>query len=111
MVVPDPEGELHGGTPTWGWRRAPEHLVTRRQLRLRGLCPGGRPPVGQIIVGRYQMAWLYDVRQARPKRVPSPAQLAALGKALAARRWCASCERDVGYCISIRYGECADCLG
>lgn len=46
---------------------------------------------------------------ARPKRISSPAQLEALEKAMAARRWCRMCRRDVGYCVSKKWGVCGDC--
>jgi rRNA maturation protein Nop10 len=92
----------------WGW--APKGLATRRQLRALNLAPGGRPPVAEIRwdQGR-KVAYLYDLRTARTKRVPSPAQLEALGKAMTARRTCPDCGRDVGYCIPTRYRRCLDC--
>ena len=54
-------------------------------------------------------AYLYDVRFALPKRTATPAQLEALGKALAARRTCPECGRDAGYVLSRRLGVCNDC--
>jgi hypothetical protein len=36
----DPTGALPG-VPTYPWRLAPDGLATRRQLRARGLRPGG----------------------------------------------------------------------
>jgi hypothetical protein len=109
----DPIGERHGGLPTWPWRCAPANLLTRRQLTARGLRPGGQPIAGQIIwVGRRKaerVAYLYDVALAKPKRQPSAGQRVALGKAMAARRTCSTCELDVGYCIPRSLGECLDC--
>jgi hypothetical protein len=36
--------------------------------------------------------------------------MAALDKAMKARRTCPDCSRDVGYCIPTRYRRCLDCL-
>jgi len=55
------------------------------------------------------VAYLYSIAAAKPKRVPTAAQLAAVEKALAARRICPSCGQDVGYCIPLSLGECIDC--
>jgi hypothetical protein len=108
----DPTGTRHGGMPTFPWRMAPDGLATRRQLRADGLCPGGRPPVAQLLwhgVGGTRAAYLYDRAHARPKRVPSPAQLAALDKAIAARRTCPRCGTDAGYCLPRTVDACPTC--
>ncbi|WP_245974226.1 RRQRL motif-containing zinc-binding protein [Thermomonospora umbrina] len=113
----DPTGERHG-VPTWPWRMAPPHLATRRQLAAAGLRPGGQDIAGQIMwrsrrarrTGGIRVAYLYDVRLALPKRIPTPAQLAALAKALKARRICPRCRTDAGYVLPTRYGMCLDCL-
>jgi hypothetical protein len=100
------------GLPTWRFGKAPAGLLTRRQMREAGLAPGGAEPVGQIVFarGRHEVrGLLWDRNELVKKRVSTPAQLVALGKALAARRWCPSCEQDVGYCISTVLGECTDC--
>jgi hypothetical protein len=55
------------------------------------------------------VAYLYSIAAAKPKRVPTTAQLAAMEKALAARRTCPSCRQDVGYCIPTSLGECIEC--
>ena len=107
----DPEGQVYG-IPTYWWRGAPEGLATRRQLRALGLCPGGHEPVAQVLWMRRRkdaVAYLYSIAAAKPKRVPTAAQLAAVEKALAARRICPSCGQDVGYCIPLSLGECIDC--
>jgi hypothetical protein len=105
-----PTAWMQDGLPTWRWRGAPAGLLTRRQMRAQGLAPGGAQPVGQIVCrhGR-RYALLYDPTDLAPKRVASPAQLIAVGRALAARRWCPSCRRDVGYCVPTSLGECVDC--
>jgi hypothetical protein len=92
----------------FGW--APAGLATRRQLSACGLRPGGAPVVARIEwrAGR-RWADLYAVATAKPKRPMTPAKTAALGKAMAARRTCPTCGRDVGYCIPLSLGECPDC--
>jgi len=81
-------------------------------MRAEGLAPGGAWPVGQLVFHhrrREVRALLYDRSELVPKRVPSAAQLAALDRALAARRRCPDCGRDVGYCIPTSLGCCVDC--
>ncbi|WP_019632672.1 RRQRL motif-containing zinc-binding protein [Actinomadura atramentaria] len=107
----DPAGRRFG-IPTWPWRMAPGHLATRRQLAAAGLRPGGQPVAGQVLRHRPRgllVAYLYDVAFAKPKRVPTTAQLAALDRALAARRTCPRCRTDVGYVLPRRVGACLDC--
>jgi hypothetical protein len=105
-----PTAWLQDGLPTWRWRSAPAGLLTRRQMRTAGLAPGGAQPVAQVVCrGGRRRGLLYDPADLVPKRVASPAQLVAVGRALAARRWCPSCRRDVGYCIPTSLGECVDC--
>jgi len=98
------------GLPAFRFRAAPTGLVTRRQLRAAGLCPGGHGPVA-VLVWRHghRRAWLYRLDLAQPKRQPSPAQLIALGRAMAARRWCRSCGRDAGYCVPTSTRQCWPC--
>jgi hypothetical protein len=108
----DPTGQYHGGTPTYPYKMAPTGLATRRQLRAAGLRPGGQPIAGQILWRRdKRVAYLYRIDLARPKRTATPAQLAALGKALAARRVCSTCGHSKPYYIPRSYGECLDCAG
>ncbi|WP_038841998.1 RRQRL motif-containing zinc-binding protein [Salinispora arenicola] len=107
----DPEGN-RCGIPTYWWRGAPGGYATRRQLRERGLCPGGQPIAAQILwrgVGGTRVAYLYRVDLARPKRTATPAQRAAIGKALTARRTCRVCGQVRPYCIPRSLGECLDC--
>jgi hypothetical protein len=110
-VFHDPHGDRYG-IPTWWWRGAPDGYATRRQLRARGLCPGGQPVAAQVLwrgVGGVRAAYLYRLDLARPKRVPSPAQLVAVGKALDARRTCPTCGEVRWYYIPRSLGECLDC--
>jgi hypothetical protein len=112
----DPTGARHG-IPTWPWGMAPGHLMTRRQLAACDLRPGGQPVIAQVLWYsrrhttrvHVRAAYLYDVHLARPKRTATPAQLAALDKALKARRTCPVCGRDAGYVLPRRLGTCLDC--
>ncbi len=108
----DPDGTRHG-LPTFPYHYAPANLATARQLRAQGLRPGGQPIVAQILWRHRKtrrVAYLYDTRHALPKRHATPAQLAAIGRALQARRTCTSCGQLKDYCIPRRYGECLDCI-
>jgi hypothetical protein len=105
-----PTAWMQDGLPTWRWRTAPGGLLTRRQMREHGLAPGGAEPVGQIVCRRgRRYGLLYDPADLVAKRVATPAQLRAVARALAARRRCPSCRRDVGYCVPTSLGECIDC--
>lgn len=107
-----PLASEQNGLPTWRYGRAPAGLVTRRQMRELGLAPGGADPVGQLMFrhkGREVRALLWDRGELTAKRVPTPAQRAALGKALKARCWCPACQRHVGYCVPTSLGMCVDC--
>lgn len=105
----DPEGESHGGLPTYPWRGAPDGLMTRRQLTAAGLRAGGQPVAAQVVRGRYLHAYLYRRDLALPKRTAGPAWLEATRKATAARRLCGTCRLDRGYVPSKRLGECNEC--
>lgn len=107
----DPEGTRYG-IPTYPFHRAPEGLLTRRQLRAKGLRPGGQDVVAQIIwkhKGRRRVAYLYDAANAKPKRNATPAQLVAIQTALRARRICPTCGNEKDYYIPLSRGECNDC--
>lgn len=107
----DPEAERHC-MPTFWWKGAPAGYATRRQLRARGLCPGRQPIAAQVLwrgVGGERAAYLYRVDLASPKRTATPAQLAAVDKALAARRTCRTCGCERWYYIPRSLGECLDC--
>ncbi|AEV87184.1 hypothetical protein ACWT_6170 [Actinoplanes sp. SE50] len=107
----DPTGSRYG-FPTFPYRQAPEHLATRRQLRADGLCPNGYDPVAQILWmhrGQRRVAYLYRRDLAKPKRVPTAAQLAVVAKMLLARRTCDSCGVTRDYYIPRRTGICLSC--
>lgn len=110
-VYRDPDGARYG-IPTFWWRGAPDGYATRRQLRERGLRPGGQPVAAQILwagVGGTRVAYLYRLDLARPKRTATPRQRAALDRALTARRTCKSCRTVRPYCIARSLGECVSC--
>ena len=107
----DPEGERYG-LPTYPWRWAPDGLLTIRQLRAKGLRPGGQHIVAQILWRhrrQRRVAYLYCEEHSKPKRQASTAQLVAIGKALQARRTCPTCGQEKPYCIPTSRGECNDC--
>ncbi|WP_328735703.1 RRQRL motif-containing zinc-binding protein [Streptomyces bobili] len=99
--------------PVYPWRLAPDGLATVRQLRARGLRPGGQDVVAQIERPRRRrgplVAYLYEIDKAKPVRPMTPARWAALAKANAARRTCPECERDAGYVIPASLGMCVPC--
>ncbi|MEV4888756.1 RRQRL motif-containing zinc-binding protein [Nonomuraea sp. NPDC055795] len=111
----DPTGQRYG-IPSYPWKMAPPHLLTMRQLAADGLRPGGQGVQAQVLwysrrhgAPGVRAAYLYDVRFALPKRVPTLRQRAALAKANAARRTCPICRRDVGYVLPRHLGTCLDC--
>ncbi|MGQ4382287.1 RRQRL motif-containing zinc-binding protein [Streptomyces sp. SAS_270] len=108
----DPAGSRFG-VPTYPWRYAPDGLATRRQLRARGLRPGGQPIAAQVLRPRYRrgplVAFLYRVDRAKPVRPMTPGKRAALAKAMCARRICPACRRDAGYVIPTSLGMCVPC--
>ena len=107
----DPDGSRFG-LPTDPYHCAPDGLQTRRQLRASGLRPAGQPVTAQIIWrhrGRRRIAYLYRTDQAAPKRLSTPAQLAAIAAALRARRTCPACGTEKPYYIPTSLGECLDC--
>ncbi|GLP71120.1 hypothetical protein TUSST3_77400 [Streptomyces sp. TUS-ST3] len=108
----DPDGSKFG-IPTYPWRLAPDGLATRRQLRIRGLRPGGQDIAAQVLRPRRRRgpltAYLYRVDLALPVRSMTPARWAALAKANAARRRCPECQRDAGYVIPPTLGSCVTC--
>ncbi|KJY27428.1 RRQRL motif-containing zinc-binding protein [Streptomyces sp. NRRL S-495] len=106
----DPTGRHHGGTPTYPYRLAPAGLLTRRQLRARGLRPGGADPVAQIEWRRgRRVAYLYRADLARPVRPMTEARWAAHERMMLARRTCPACHQDAGYVIPRSLGTCWPC--
>ena len=105
----DPDGRRYG-IPTYPYHWAPKELLTIRQLRARGLRPGGQQPTAQILWRHgLRVAYLYRTDLALPRRQATTAQLTALGKALAARRTCPACGAEKDYCLPRSTGQCTDC--
>ncbi|MER6474458.1 RRQRL motif-containing zinc-binding protein [Streptomyces collinus] len=102
-----------GALPVFRWRLAPDGYATRRQLRARGLRPGGQAVAAELQRPRRRrgplVAYLYRVDLAKPVRPMTPARRAALAKANRARRLCPACRRDAGYVIPASLGMCTPC--
>ncbi len=102
-----------GALPVFRWRLAPDGYATRRQLRARGLRPGGQDVAAQLERPRRRqpplVAYLYRIDLAKPVRPMTPAKRAALDKANAARRRCPECGQDAGYVIPTTLGMCVTC--
>ncbi|MFI7059393.1 RRQRL motif-containing zinc-binding protein [Kribbella sp. NPDC050124] len=102
-------GRVRGGLPEFRFGQAPSGLSTRRQLRDKGLSRGGQEPFARLTWKRDQrFAWLYVDAKARAKRIPSDKQLAAVGKALAARKVCGECG-PVDHFVRTTDRLCGDC--
>ncbi|WAL65599.1 hypothetical protein ORV05_32750 [Amycolatopsis cynarae] len=103
------------GVVLLSWGIAPrDKLATRRQLRAMGLRPGGQDPVAVLYFRnraacKKVFANLYLISEAKPVRPMTAARRAALDKALAARRTCRTCGRDVGYYMPTSTRECWEC--
>ncbi|MFE0459586.1 RRQRL motif-containing zinc-binding protein [Kitasatospora sp. NPDC058965] len=101
--------------PTYPRKLAPEGLLTRRQLRARGLRPGGQDVVAQVgwrsrlSRGEPVFAYLYRLDRAKPVRPMTPGRRAALAAANRARRLCPACRRDAGYVLPLHLGTCVPC--
>lgn len=105
----DPTGDRFG-IPTYPYHWAPAGLLTTRQLRAKGLRPGGQDVVAQILWRRGErVAYLYREDLAQPKRTATPAQRLAIAQALRARRICPTCGTERDYYIPRSLGECLDC--
>jgi hypothetical protein len=102
-------GRVRDGLPEFRFGQAPSGLSTRRQLRERGLSRGGQEPFARLTWKRdRRFAWLYVDERARSKRTPSDKQLAAVNKALAARKVCAECG-PVDHFVRTTDRLCGDC--
>jgi hypothetical protein len=102
-------GRVRNGLPEFRFGQAPAGLSTRRQLRERGLSRGGQEPFARLTWKRERrFAWLYVDDKAKAKRTPSDKQLAAVDKALAARKVCAECG-PVDHFVRTTDQLCGDC--
>lgn len=109
----DPDGTRYG-VPTFPWGYAPDGYATRRQLRARGLRPGGQGIRVQVMRQRRPgrgplVAYLYHIDCAKPVRPMTPARWWALALATKARRTCPDCQVVQPYCIPTSLGACVTC--
>lgn len=110
----DPSGARFG-IPTYPWQFAPDGYATHRQLRARGLRPGGQPVAAQVMRrhrGRkagVQVAYLYRVDRAKPVQPMTSRKWGALALAMLARRTCPKCRITFSYCIPTSLGMCILC--
>ncbi|MDI5971421.1 RRQRL motif-containing zinc-binding protein [Streptomyces sp. SL13] len=110
----DADGTRYG-VPTFPFRLAPDGYATRRQLRARGLRPGGQEVAAQVMWRsrrygrRVRVAFLYRLDLALPVRPMTAGRRAALSAANTARRTCPGCGRDAGYVIPAALGTCLAC--
>ncbi|MBY8888046.1 hypothetical protein K7472_24860 [Streptomyces sp. PTM05] len=109
----DPSGARYG-IPTFPYKLAPDGYATRRQLRSRGLRPGGQAVAAQLMwrsrrTRGVRVAYLYRLELALPVRPLTAAKRAALAAANSARRTCPACRRDAGYVIPSSLGTCVTC--
>ncbi|KMS70476.1 hypothetical protein ACM01_31395 [Streptomyces viridochromogenes] len=110
----DPTGARFG-VPTYPWHFAPDGYATRRQLRERGLRPGGQPVAAQVMRqhrGRkagVQVAYLYREDLAKPVRPMTSRKWGALALAMLARQTCPKCRVIYSYCLPTSLGMCILC--
>jgi hypothetical protein len=107
----DPDGAKYG-MPTYPWRASPDGWLTKRQLRARGLRPGGQLPAGQVMWrhhGKRRHGYLYLESLALPVREMTPAMWHRHFCMMAARQTCPSCGHIKPYCIPRSLGECNEC--
>lgn len=108
------------GLPVFAWRSVPARLglATRRQLREMSLRPGGADPVALLRFRhrqpyrREELAELFRIELAKPKRTATPSQRAAIERALTARRTCPTCppgQQVKPYYLPTSAGQCWDC--
>ncbi|MET9361936.1 RRQRL motif-containing zinc-binding protein [Streptomyces sp. NPDC006632] len=110
----DPAGARYG-IPTFPWKFAPDGYATRRQLRARGLRPGGQQVAAQLLrqsrrrKAGVSVAYLYRVDRALPVRPMTSRKWGALALAMLARRTCPECDVFYDYCLPVSLGMCVLC--
>jgi hypothetical protein len=106
------------GLPLLSWGIAPRTtLATYRQLRTKGLRPGGADPVAVLYFHsrkgmRMVFANLYLISTAVPVRPMTPAKWVAIAAARLARCTCPTCppgQRVKPYCLPTSVGRCWEC--
>ncbi|WP_191983889.1 RRQRL motif-containing zinc-binding protein [Amycolatopsis eburnea] len=111
----------HEGLPLLKRNTAPRDvLATYRQLRARGLRPGGKDPVAVLITkhpasGKTNFSSLWQISECVPMRPMTPAKRASIAKATAARRVCRDCGeqgwKDLPVAFGRRCEACRSALG
>ncbi|MGW1557583.1 RRQRL motif-containing zinc-binding protein [Streptomyces sp. NPDC002144] len=109
----DPTGARYG-IPTYPWKLAPDGFATRRQLRARGLRPGGQEIAAQVMrvnrrAGGVRVSYLYRIDHAKPVRPMTSRKWGALALAMHARRTCPKCGVTYSYCLPRSLGMCLLC--
>jgi hypothetical protein len=108
----------HEGLPLLSWGIAPrDTLATYRQLRARGLRPGGADPVAVLYFHsrrgmRMVFASLYLISVAKPVRPMTDAKWVAIAAARLARCTCPTCPPEArvkAYCLPTSVGRCWQC--
>lgn len=105
------------GVRIYGWRQAPAYLQTYTQLRARQLKPRDRSAPDGCLVVHDEWCWLYDEREALPRRSCSERQRQVLAVARQRQReqWmCEHCGRAPASLAAIQHhfvepGLCSDC--
>lgn len=97
--------------PSARCRRQPTHTPREQAANIIGAHNAGirRPRKHPGCRSTLRVAYLYRADLALPRRRATPAQLAALSKAMAARRTCPVCGTEKAYCIPRSTGLCNDC--
>lgn len=88
---------------------APQGLATKRQLRARGLRPGGQGPVAEVETRGPRNGLLYEIAKAQPVRPMTLAKEYALDKAMAARQTCGTCHRRYHFVLPTSLTSCLEC--
>lgn len=108
------------GLAVFAWRgrpcAAPRGLLTRRQLRAKGLRPGGQDPVALLMFRhikpfrRVELCELFREDLAVPVRPMTPAKEKALEAANRARRFCHTHQGHVDHVVRGPKKQCAACF-
>ncbi len=105
------------GVTYYAWQQAPAHLQTYSQLRSKHLKPRDRAQPDGCIICKDEWCWLYDERQAKPRRICTDRQLQALEHARQCQheKWkCEHCGYKPSSLTALRYyfawpGLCKEC--
>ncbi len=106
----------HEGLPLLKRNCAPRDLLaTARQLRARGLRPGGKDPVAVLVTkhpasGKTNFSSLWQISECVPVRPQTPAKRASIARATQSRRVCRDCGEQAWKDLPYRFGRrCEAC--